>query len=441
MSLTSFTYLFFIFGVALLIRYVPRAFHWGILLLSSYYFYYTWNPVLLPVLGAVTLLSFSIPLIQKKTGNKNVLPWVVVLLVPLVYLKWQLWGNTSSPELVYLIGVSFYTFAAISYVVDCNRGLLKPTTHLGQYASFLSFFPNLLAGPIEKFKFLSPQLASLKPLQKHYIEEAILLIMWGWIKKTVVASRITLYTDVAFDSPEISSPMYILGGILLFPAQLYADYTGYFDIAKGSALLLGVRLTNNFDNQIFYLTRRDAWLRWNKTMHAWFRDYFYFPLAKKLKGAKFDQFNKLLTSCLSGVWHGASIGFLSWGFLQWFFGELKVPALFQRYQVLAYTFTYLTGAFATFWFRVSPSNIDVIFSKLSTLSAYNWSIGFDSWPFVKCVLLIILLEVVNRQIKDSLYGYYQQSSPLKQFGILTLFCVLLLSFSLSNDQLFYYFRF
>ena len=133
--------------------------------------------------------------------------------------------------------------------------------------------------------------------------------------------------------------------------------------------------------------------------------------------------------------------FFSWGFLQWFFGELKVPAFFQRYPVFAYTFTYLTGAFATFWFRVSPSNIGSIFSKLTTLSEYHGYLGFDLWPFAKCVLLIILLELLNRQMKDSLYAYYQRGATWKQYGVLMLFCVLLFSFSLDNDQLFYYFRF
>jgi len=216
-------------------------------------------------------------------------------------------------EIALPIGISFFTFHAISYVVDIGRGDIDPL-HLDEMALYMSFFPHLVAGPIVRASEFAPQMRR-RPDPRHVESgEAFRLIAFGLFKKVVVSSYLaTALVDPVFGSPAAHGPFDLLVGVYAYAIQIYADFSGYTDIAIGCALLLGIRFPQNFDSPYRALSLQDFWRRWHMTLSRWLRDYLYIPLGGSRDGVRRTYRNLALTMVIGGLWHGAAITFLVWG--------------------------------------------------------------------------------------------------------------------------------
>jgi D-alanyl-lipoteichoic acid acyltransferase DltB (MBOAT superfamily) len=222
--------------------------------------------------------------------------------------------DVSAPTLRVLlpVGISFYTFQAMSYTIDVYRGELRARTNLIDVAVFVSFFPHLVAGPIQRASFLLPQVESVRRFSPEKARTGFLLICWGFFKKLVIADNVGVVANKVF---ALSDPsFYILwSGVFAFAIQIYADFSAYTDIARGTSRWLGFELTENFDHPYLARDPADFWRRWNISLSTWFRDYVYIPLGGSRSGGWTWGRNVLATFLLSGLWHGASWNYVLWG--------------------------------------------------------------------------------------------------------------------------------
>ena len=207
-------------------------------------------------------------------------------------------------------GISFYTFQTLSYVIDIYRGRLMPERHPGYYALFVSFFPQLVAGPIERSTALLPQLHAQ---ERRMDSSGWLWMVRGFAKKLLLADTAAVFVDSVYASPTDASGPAVLLATLLFAGQIYWDFSGYSDIAVGAAALLGVRLSRNFDHPYRADSLRDFWRRWHISLTRWFTDYVYIPLGGSRRGTARLVVNTMVVFLLSGLWHGAALHFVVWG--------------------------------------------------------------------------------------------------------------------------------
>jgi len=216
-------------------------------------------------------------------------------------------------EIALPVGISFFTFHAISYVIDIGRGRLQPL-RLDELALYMSFFPHLVAGPIVRASELAPQMRAPADPRRIPSGEAFRLIGFGLFKKVVVSSYLaTAIVDPVFGAPAAHGPLDLLVGVYAYAVQIYADFSGYTDIAIGCALLLGIRFPQNFDSPYRALSLQDFWRRWHMTLSRWLRDYLYVPLGGNRYGERRMYRNLVLTMVIGGLWHGAAVTFVVWG--------------------------------------------------------------------------------------------------------------------------------
>ena len=211
------------------------------------------------------------------------------------------------------VGISFYTFQTLSYTISVYRRELPPEPHLGYFALYVSFFPQLVAGPIERPQHLLPQLHRPRPYRYHRVAGGLKLMAWGLFKKVVVAERLAVIVDPAYASPDAFSGPQLSVATLAFAGQIYCDFSGYSDMAIGAAQVLGVRLMDNFRRPYAALSLRDFWQRWHVSLSTWFRDYVYLPLGGSRVAVWRRDFNLVVVFLVSGLWHGANWTFVIWG--------------------------------------------------------------------------------------------------------------------------------
>ncbi len=244
--------------------------------------------------------------------------------------------HSFSLNLLLPIGISFYTFHGLSYILDIYNGKIKPETSFVNYGLFVSFFPLLVAGPIERASHLLPQILTER---KHKIEkvfQGLGLMIFGFFKKIVVADGLTKFIDPVFLEPLKFDGSVVLLSVFYFAIQIYCDFSGYTDIARGIAKLLGFELLYNFHFPYFASNISDFWRRWHISLSSWFRDYVYIPLGGSRKGISRSIFNVLIIFGLSGIWHGANWNFLLWGL---FHGILFIPNfLVRKFSTLEFKF-------------------------------------------------------------------------------------------------------
>ena len=219
------------------------------------------------------------------------------------------------------VGISFYTFQAIGYTIDVYRGDIPAEHHIGKYAAFVAFFPQLVAGPIERTRNLLPQLKEERFFDYGQATYGLKLMAWGYFKKMVVADTLALYVDKIYGDMHFFSGFARLTVIFFFSIQIYCDFSGYSDIARGTAKLFGVELMENFKSPYFSTSVREFWRRWHISLSTWFRDYVYIPLGGNRVSRLRNAVNVMITFLLSGLWHGASLTFVMWGGLH---GGLQV---------------------------------------------------------------------------------------------------------------------
>lgn len=333
MLFNSFQYAFFLPIIFVLYWLIPHKYRWGIILASSYYFYMCWNAKYLLLIIFVTGISFAGALLVEKTKeSKEKKIWVgtviiISLSVLFVFKYFNFISETITAVLKGLsistsditlslllpVGISFYTFQSIGYIVDVYRGDLPAEHHIGKYAAFVSFFPQLVAGPIERAGALIPQLKNERYFSYAQATYGLKLMAWGYFKKIVIADSLAGYVDTVYADLHYFTGSARFFVIFFFTIQIYCDFSGYSDIARGTAKLFGIELMENFKSPYFATSIREFWKRWHISLSSWFKDYVYIPLGgnrvSKVRNAR----NLLLTFLLSGLWHGASWTFVLWG--------------------------------------------------------------------------------------------------------------------------------
>ena len=303
------------------------------LLIGSYLFYASWDWRFLGIIFTSSVLDFLVGLQlereREQLKRKLLLASSIVLnLGFLALFKYHnffidatesmlgLFAPVSFSRLNWVlpVGISFYTFQTISYTVDVYRGIIKPERDPVTFLAYVSFFPQLLAGPIEKAKTLIPQFHRIHRFELNAMKRALLRILWGAFKKVVIADRLAIFVNHAYAQPEELTTLTAMTAIVFFVFQLYCDFSGYCDMAIGMARLLGFELSENFKRPLLAGNIRSVYQRWHITIHKWFKDYVYFslPIHKNnlQRGLKV-----LLVFALAGLWHGSGMNFLLWGLL------------------------------------------------------------------------------------------------------------------------------
>lgn len=231
-------------------------------------------------------------------------------------------------DVVLPVGISFYTFQALSYTMDVYRDEIYAEKNFFHYALFVSFFPQLVAGPIERSKNLLKQLAVPKKFNFELARDGFLLMIWGYFLKLILADRIAIFVDTVYGDSAIYPGVYLIVATVLFAVQIYCDFYGYSVIAMGAAEILGIHLMENFNAPYLATSVTDFWRRWHISLTSWFRDYLYIPLGGSRKGKGRKYFNKLVVFLASGLWHGANCSFVIWGGVNGLYqivGEMLMP--------------------------------------------------------------------------------------------------------------------
>jgi len=385
----TFVLFFIIFYAAYLpLRHTRFKVPW--LLAASYVFYGWWDPLYLLLIATATVVNYFAVVLMDRTPWRRL--WLAVgigsSLSLLGFFKYGgfvaenlnvlvghlgLAFKAPVPDVILPVGISFFTFQAMSYTIDYYRGNVEKEPSLMHFATFVALFPQLVAGPIERAKNLLPQLRAPSTITRQDITDGLSLFIVGLFKKVALADYLALYVDRVYDSPgQFGAPALMLA-TFAFGWQIYFDFSGYTDMARGVARMMGFRLMLNFNNPYLATGLGDFWRRWHISLSTWFRDYVYIPLGGN-RGGKFSTYrNMFLTMVISGLWHGAAWTFIIWGVLhaigRFLTRELEGTSFYKRRvpkivkQLLVFAFV----TFAWIFFRApSLSDAGLIVSRIFT---------------------------------------------------------------------------
>ncbi|MDD2898185.1 MAG: MBOAT family protein [Desulfuromonadaceae bacterium] len=348
MTFTSLSFFIFLPIVYLVFHFTVDHWRWLVLLVASYGFYATFKaPYLLAVLFLVTLVSYTCGLRigsqQDEAGRKRWLQiGIITCIVILALLKYlpiletqanTLLGlNSSLTKTVISIGVSYFSFQAISYLADVYLEIEEPEKHLGYYSLYMAFFPKLLQGPIERAGDLLPQLKKSYQFDYHSFCSGLILITWGLFKKVVVADRFAICADQVFNNIHTYNGLSLFIGTYAYAFQIFFDFSAYTDMARGVGRIFGINLTENFNSPYLATSIADFWRRWHISFSRWILDYIFKPLQLSWRswGPAGTALALIITFFVSGVWHGASWGFVVWGILHGMY--LATSTFYKPYQ-------------------------------------------------------------------------------------------------------------
>ncbi len=357
------------------------------------------------------------------------------------------------PHLDFLlpVGISFYTFQTLSYSIDVYNGRQQAERHLGYFALYVSYFPQLVAGPIERFSQLTPQLKKKHTLEYDNVANGMRLILYGLFIKMVIADNIGTFVDQIYADPTIHSSLEILTGMFMYSFQIYSDFYGYSLVAIGAALIMGVRLMDNFKTPYLSINIAEFWQRWHISLSTWFRDYVYFPLGgNRVKWARWI-FNIFVVFIVSGIWHGANWTFIIWGAL---YGivyliesilnkQLKLSNDIKPFSVRHILMAIKTFVLVTFiWVFFRSQSLDealFIFENLGRnfdMESNNFIIPNTVWIFLSLFLLSDIL-LYNKRF-DSWVG---QKNGIIRWSIYSILIFAIIVFSGVENHPFIYFQF
>lgn len=441
MKFNSIAFLVFVPLVATVFFLIPHRWRWILLLSASYIFYASWNPKYLIVLLMMTAIGYlGARLLENETfPNRRRFILAISLLASLGILflfKYSALSNRvlhtvleqigigswSGFQLLLPLGISYFTFQTLSYLLDVYRGSIKAEQHAGIYALFISFFPHVTAGPIARARQLLPQFHAVQFADYELIVSGLLRMAWGFFKKLVVADRLAVLVNNVYNDPASFSGMILLLATYAFAYQIYCDFSGYADIAIGAARIMGFKLEENFQQPYYAQSIPDFWRRWHITLYNWLRDYIFYPLSRALKQSKLPANHliaivvpPMLTMLASGLWHGTKWTFLIWGGLHGAFMVSSVlwsrlgnsvrlpfslpPRVVSTINILI---TFNLICFTWIFFRAnSISDALYIIGHLFTSMEFNVSL-FDLMPlgwydWLLAALGILVIEVFHWQ--------------------------------------------
>lgn len=488
MLFNSFSFAIFFPAVTILYFLIPHKYRWSLLLTASCVFYMAFIPIYILVLALTIVIDYTAALFIEKAEGKKRKRFLIVSIVSTCgvlfvfkyfnffnanlsqlarFLHWNY--SIESLSLILPLGLSFHTFQSLSYVIEVYRGNFKAEHHFGIYALYVMFYPQLVAGPIERPGNLLHQFYEKHAYDDQRVMNGLKLMVWGLFKKMVIADRLTILVDQIYGNPAHYTGVPLIAASLLFAYQVYCDFSGYSDIAIGAAQVMGFRLVDNFNKPFFYPTSTaDLWRRWHMSLMSWFRDYVYVPLGGNRKGKWRGYFNIFIAFALSGLWHGSKWGLILWGAMNGFFiifsiwtrdlrkrvvqrvGLDRFPAF---HKVLQATMTFLLFCFGAPLFRAeSLSDAYYIVTHLgaglgsaagiqmSFKSLYGLNIG--KYELIVALVSIGFMEFIQKiETQEGMRHLLSEKPVWIRWPIYYILLLFLILFGEYNDQTFIYFQF
>jgi len=427
------------------------------LLAASYVFYAWWNPLYLLLIVYSTLIDYLAVVGMARTGRRKAFlagsivnnlallglfkyaPFVTDNLNALLAsLGWPY--ALPAPTWLLPVGISFYTFQSMSYTIDCYRGRIDAEPSLIRFAAFVALFPQLVAGPIERAGHLLPQLRRPRRLSGRDVADGLSLLLVGLFKKLALADYLAMYVDRVYDVPEAHTGAALAVATVAFGWQIYFDFSGYTDMARGIGRLLGFRLTDNFNHPYLATGLGDFWRRWHVSLSTWFRDYLYIPLGGGRRGRLVTVRNVAVTFLVAGLWHGAAWTFVIWGALhaaglcltrrleRSAFYRDKVPGLLKR----AWVFAFVT--FAWVFFR-APS-VSEAWGIVKRIATAGWA--DPGFPLMAAGM--VLAVWAHQAVRESRAGWVLRLAPVR-VGLAVAMILYLAGVTGGDAQPFIYFQF
>ena len=466
MLFNSLSFLVFFPIVLLVYFFIPKKIRYIWLLVTSYYFYMGWNAKYALLMLFSTAVTYFASLLLYKWRDNSKRKKVVVgvglaanlgILFLFKYLDFAIdtlqkvcakVGVTiaePSFSLLLPVGISFYIFQAVGYMIDIYREELKPERNFLRYALFVSFFPQLVAGPIERSDKLLPQLRNVEHIKVwnlDRIRDGALIMLYGYVLKMIIADRAALLVDTVFDVNHYAQYVGITAwvGAILFAVQIYCDFAGYTYIAMGAAKVMGFELMNNFNTPYFAVSIKDFWDRWHISLSTWFRDYLYFPLGGSRKGVVRKYINILIVFSVSGLWHGASWHYVVWGMLHGIMrviGEatqklrakavnlLQIKTDVLSYKMFQMLITFVLVTLAWVFFRAASvgqaldiiQNMFTVWNPWVLFDGMLLGIGLDGkdWNVLLVAILILFVVECFKYNKISLVDLFAKQNLLFQW--------------------------
>jgi len=457
---------FGVFFLAVLLVYY-RLSHRGqnlFLLLASYLFYGWWDWRFLGLIALSTVVDYACslamthPRTRRWAGRWLTVSVVFNLGILAVFKYFDFFASSLrdmagtvglelSPVMLSIIlpvGISFYTFQTMSYTIDVYRGQLKPTRRFLDFALFVSFFPQLVAGPIERATHLLPQITGPRPFELERFYRGGFLILWGLFKKVVIADNLAPVVDAAYADPSSLDAWTALFAVYCFAWQIYCDFSGYTDIARGTAAMLGIDLRLNFNLPYFATNPSDFWKRWHISLSSWLRDYLYIPLGGNRLGSFKTYRNLMLTMVLGGLWHGAGWPFVVWGL---FHGTLLCGHKALGATTVGRQLARLPGVVkmvlffhlvCVSWLLFRADSMAQVWSMGAALTRWPEQIDVPAKP--AALMLGLLVVQVIQYRKDELLWLYERPWPVRAAAYAAMVLALITVGQWGGDQ-FIYFQF
>ncbi len=369
----------------------------------------------------------------------------------------SLFGHTphiSTLNIILPVGISFYTFQTLSYTLDIYYKKSEPTKDVFAFFAFVSFFPQLVAGPIERAKHLLPQFKEEKKLNYEILRSGLLLMAWGFFKKIVIADRLARFIDPVYSNLDNATGLPVVLAVIFFAFQLYIDFSAYSDIAIGASKTLGFDLCQNFNHPYLSPSFSNFWKRWHISLSSWFQDYLYIPLGGNRKGKWKTKQNIMIVFLLSGLWHGASWNFVIWGalngcFLIFLDGIISKINKFDKRHILASILVFSAWALSLIFFRSDTfHDAMTMFSNLNFSNSealYNYGLGKLELNLVIGLLSFLMIFEIIQERKENLYSWFITKPLILRWSlylIIALSIIMLGSYGVGlNDSNFIYFQF
>lgn len=482
MVFNSIDFLIFFPIVCLIYFVIPKKIRYIWLLIASYYFYMSWNPSYAALIAISTVITYLSGIFIEKSDTKTKKNACVALsfIINIGILAVFKYGNfflenvysltkalgitvrEAHLDLLLPVGISFYTFQALSYTMDVYRKRIKPERNILRYALFVSFFPQLVAGPIERSENLLTQVQNVENIElfdKDRIRDGFMIMFYGFFQKLVIADRASIVVRQVYQHYTNYGAVEIILASVLFAFQIYCDFGGYSNIARGAAKVMGFDLMHNFKTPYMATSIKEFWRRWHISLTSWFTDYLYIPLGGNRKGQVRKYINILMVFAVSGLWHGASYNFIAWGLIHAIFqivGDIKNRYIIkQRHdnetlRILRIIGTFILTDFAWIFFASDRfmHAVHVIrqmftgFKKASLLS-----LGLDEKMWGVLIVALILLVIVDilHDHKVSLMKFFRKQNVVLRYAMAIVLCYLTVLFGVYgvgyDASTFIYFQF
>lgn len=479
MLFNSFEFLIFFLLVTSLFFALKHRYRWFLLLASSCYFYMAFVPIYILILGFTIVIDYFAGIwIEQSIGRKRRFLLILSLISNigiLAVFKYYNFLNDNLTALLQIaqqpnpvpyldillpIGLSFHTFQAMSYTIEVYRGNQKAERHFGIYSLYVMFYPQLVAGPIERPQNMLHQFHIEHKFEYERVLNGLRLMLWGLFKKVMIADRLAILVNHVYDSPESFNGLQLTIAAVFFSFQIFCDFSGYSDIAIGSAQVMGFKLMTNFDKPYFSKSIAEFWKRWHISLSTWFKDYLYIPLGGNRVVKWRWYYNLFITFMISGLWHGANWTFIVWGALHGTYLVVGVASKKYRERIEQY-FGIKSGSVLSKWINCLSTFVLVgiawIFFRAESIDkawfiithlTHNWTfdhlhtMGISEQHFYYCLLLIVFMEFVHFITRKKDIRDFIGNKPVwVQWSVYYMLILLILFLGVYEHPSFIYFQF